>query len=77
MTDGASVSAALRQVVRVRRGTRLGLPGMDVFGRGRDGRDGAEYRGVNAPVPPPGSPRDGIGAQASAARSTVNGGTNT
>ncbi|MFK0153109.1 hypothetical protein ACIQVK_13695 [Streptomyces sp. NPDC090493] len=69
------MSAAPRQVVRVRRGTRLGLPGMDVFGRG--GRDGAECRRANAPVPPPRSPRDGIGTPASAtARLIMDGGAN-
>lgn len=75
--DGTSISAmsaALWQYVRVRHGTWLGLHGRDVFDRGRGGRDGAEYRHANAHVPPPRSPRAGIGTPASAAaRSTADG----
>ncbi|MET7728681.1 hypothetical protein [Streptomyces mirabilis] len=75
--DGTSISAASWQYVRVRHGTWLVLHGRDVFDRGRGGRDGAEYRHANAHVPPPRSPRDGIGTPASAAaRSTADGGTN-
>ncbi|MBP2051231.1 hypothetical protein J2Z21_004202 [Streptomyces griseochromogenes] len=62
--------------MRVRHGTRLGLPGMDVLDRNRGERDGAEYRHANAHVPPPRSTHDGIGTPASAARSTADGGTN-
>ncbi|MFF0037688.1 hypothetical protein ACFYRG_15890 [Streptomyces mirabilis] len=77
LTDGTSMSAAPWRFVRVRHGTRLGPHGMDVFDRGRGGRDGAEYRHANAHVPPPRSPRDGMGTPASAAaRSIVYGGTN-
>ncbi|NUL04681.1 hypothetical protein HRW07_15885 [Streptomyces lunaelactis] len=79
-TEGTSISAmsaALWQFVRVRHGTRRGPHGMDVFDRGRGGRDGAEHRHANAHVPPPRSTRDGIGTPASAApRSTAGGGTN-
>jgi len=77
LTDGTSMSVAPWQFVRVRHGTRLGLHGMDVFDRGRGGRDGAEYRHANAHAPAPRSTRDGIGTPASAAaRSTADGGTN-
>jgi hypothetical protein len=76
LTDGTSISATPWQFVRVLHGTGLGLHGMDVFARGRGGRDGAEYRHANAHVPPPRSPRYGIGTRASAAaRSTADGGT--
>src|SRR5262249_42771106 len=77
LTDGTSMSAAPPRFIRVRRGTRLGLPDMDVFGRGRGGRDGAENCRANAPVPRPAYRRDGIGPRASATRSTANGGANT
>ncbi|MFJ9381739.1 hypothetical protein [Streptomyces sp. NPDC101455] len=73
--DSRSIPTAYRPLARMRRGTPLGPHGMDVFAPG--GKVGAKYAHANVPIPPPRSPRAGLGARASATvRSTGDGGTN-
>jgi hypothetical protein len=70
-----SIPTAFRPLARVRCGTLLGRPGMDVFGPG--GKVSAKYTHANVRIPPPRSPRDGLRARASATvRSTGDGGRN-